>query len=132
MAQHEIDARNLLQRVNQIEKASRCWRLATLFLLLILASSWTTTLRSQGGIEPLPNPHDRIIIPPNLRAPTVRSERFQLMDNGTVRGQIYMRDGIPVMELYDAAGNVTWSTSVRFKSALNRDPGGSSGAAPEL
>jgi hypothetical protein len=130
MAQDEIEAFSLLQRLSKIEKTNRYWRLATLFLLLILASSVTSNLRSQGRIEPLPNPHDGFT-PPDLRAQTVRSERFQLMDQGAVRGQVYMRDGAPVIELYDAAGNVTWSTSVRFKSALNRNTKGSA-AAPRL
>jgi len=130
MAQDEVEAGSLLQRLSKIEKTNRYWRLATLFLLLILASSVTGTLRSQGRIEPLPNLPEGFT-PPDLRAQTVRAERFQLMDQGAVRGQIYMRYGVPVIELYDAAGNVTWSTSVRFKSALNRNAKGSA-AAPRL
>jgi hypothetical protein len=110
MAQDEVDLGSLLQRVSRMEKCSHYWRLATIFLLLILASSLTATLRSQGRIEPLPGPHYGIITPPDLRTQTVQSERFQLMDGGVVRGQLYMHDGLPVVELYDSAGKVIWST----------------------
>jgi hypothetical protein len=113
--QDEVDVNRLLEHVSKIEKANRYWRLATLFLLLLLASSMTTTLRSQENLKSF-DPRGKTLGPPDLRAPTVQSERFQLMDNGSVRAELAMSNGSPVLELYDAAGKVIWSTRARTET----------------
>jgi hypothetical protein len=110
MARDEVDLSSLVRRMNRIERGNGYWRLATIFLLLTLLSSVTTTLLSQETTSP-PDLRGKMIGPPDLRAQTVQSERFQLMDDGSVRGELSMRDGKPVLELYDATGKVMWSTS---------------------
>jgi hypothetical protein len=110
MAQDEVDLSSLVRHIQRIERGNRYGRLATIFLLLTVLCSLTTTLLSQETMSP-PDLRGKMIGPPDLRAQTVQSERFQLMDNGLVRGELSMRDGKPVLELYDTSGKVTWSTS---------------------
>ncbi len=70
MATAEIDLRaGLLERIQKLETQHNRWKLATLLLALVLASSLTIGLMSQEKIEP-----------PMLRAKAVEAQSFSLKD----------------------------------------------------
>jgi hypothetical protein len=101
MTTAEVVLPSMVERMQKLETANRRWKFAIVFLLLILASSATTDLMSQGRGEP-----------PLVRATSVESQSFRLIDSdGTVRGRLGMEGGVPTLELYDQAGKVVWSTS---------------------
>jgi hypothetical protein len=75
MARDEVDLSGLVGRMDRIERANRYLRLATIFLLLTLVFSVTTTLLSQETMTP-PDLRGKMVGPPDLRAQTVQSERW--------------------------------------------------------
>jgi len=99
MARTEIDFRELAERVQKLERQYCRWKLASFFLLFILACLLATGLVAQGKIEP-----------PLVRAKAVEAQSFLLEDaNGTVRGQMKMKAGGPSFEIYDETGKIVWS-----------------------
>jgi len=103
MTRTEFDVADLVERVRKLERQNRRWKLASLFLLFVIASSLATGLVAQERIEP-----------PLMRAKTVEAQSFLLKDSdGIIRGQMNMRSGRPTFELYDKSGNVVWSAATK-------------------
>ena len=99
MTKTEIDLSELVERVGKLERQSRRWKLASILLLFLLASSLATGLVAQERIEP-----------PLMHAKLVEAQTFVLKDaDGIVRGQMRMKAGRPSVELYDQNGKIVWS-----------------------
>jgi hypothetical protein len=99
MTRTEIDFSELMDRVRKLERQNRCWKLASFFLLFVVASTLATGLVAQEKIEP-----------PLMQAKTVEAQSFVLKDtDGTVRAKMTMKAGRPSFELYDQTGKVVWS-----------------------
>jgi hypothetical protein len=93
----------LLARVRKLELQTRLWQIVGLLALSTLGFSRTANLMAQQVGQAAP-----------LRATTVEAQDFLLKDtSGAVMGQLTVRDGKPALELYDASGKVTWSTTTR-------------------
>jgi hypothetical protein len=97
----------LLARVKKLERQARIWQIVMLLVLLALGFSRTATVKAQQDSQL-----------EKLRATTVEAQDFLLKDAaGRVLGQLSVRDGKAQLELYDASGKVTWSTSTRLMAA---------------
>jgi hypothetical protein len=93
----------LLARVKRLEVQNRLWKIAAFLVLLTAGVFVTANVTAQQKAQDAP-----------MRATTVEAQRFLLKDAaGTLMGQLTIRDGKPVLELYDASGKVTWSTDTR-------------------
>lgn len=103
MTKAEINLTELVGRVRKLERQNRRWRLATLLLLFVVASSLATGLVAQERIEP-----------PLMRAKTVEAQSFLLKDaDGNIRGRMNLRGDRPTCELYDKSGKVVWSAPTK-------------------
>jgi hypothetical protein len=103
MTKSEIGLAELIERVRKLERQNRRWKLATLFLLFVVASSLATGLVAQERIEP-----------PLMRARTVEAQSFLLKDaDGNIRGRMNLRGDRPTFELYDKSGKVVWSAPTK-------------------
>ena len=103
MTKSEIGLVQLIERVRKLEKQNRRWKLATLFLLFVVASSLATALVAQERIEP-----------PLMRAKTVEAQSFLLKDaDGNIRGRMNLKADRPTFELYDKNGKVVWSAATK-------------------
>jgi hypothetical protein len=103
MTRTEINFTELLERVRKLERQNRRWKLASFLLLFIVASSLATGLVAQERIAP-----------PLMRAKTIEAQSFLLKDaDGNIRGQMMMKAGRPVFELFDQSGRVVWSAPTR-------------------
>jgi hypothetical protein len=103
----EHDYNSLLGRMKKLEGQNRMWKIAGPLVLLTLGLSLTANVTAQQKAQDAP-----------IRATTVEAQKFLLRDTaGTVMGQLTVRDGKPVLELYDVAGKVTWSTKQRVMGA---------------
>jgi hypothetical protein len=106
MTKAEIDVTELVERVCKLERQNRRWKLATLLLLFVVASSLATGLLAQERIEP-----------PLMRAKTVEAQSFLLKDaDGNIRGRMKrmnLRGDRPNFELYDKSGKVVWSAPTK-------------------
>jgi hypothetical protein len=99
----EANYSTLLSRVKKLEVQTRTWQIVGLLVLLTLGFSQTANVMAQQKTQAEP-----------VRATTVEAQDFLLKDAaGTVMGQLTVRDGKAQLELYDASGKVTWSTSTR-------------------
>jgi hypothetical protein len=108
MTRTEIDLGELVERVHKLERQNFRWKIASIFLLLVLASLLATGLIAQERVEP-----------PLLRAKAVEAQSFLLDDaDGKLRGQMRMKAGGPSFEIYDQTGKVVWS----IPSRINRVP----------
>jgi hypothetical protein len=97
----------LVARVKKLEVRTRIWQIVALVVLFALGFARTENVKAQqiGQLE-------------QVRATTVEAQDFLLKDAaGRVLGQLSVRDGKPQLELYDASGKVTWSTSTRLMAA---------------
>jgi hypothetical protein len=102
---HVSDAEynGLLARVGKLEAKQRMWKRATLFVVAALGLAFAANVTAQ---ENAPGS--------GLRATTVEAQKFQLRDaQGRLTGLMTIEDGKPILQLYDADGNVTWSTEPR-------------------
>jgi hypothetical protein len=105
MPRTEIELNDLLERVHKLEIQNRRWKLASVVLIFVVASSLATGIVAQERIEP-----------PLMRAKTVEAQTFVLKDvDGNIRGQMNMRAGKPTFELYDRDGKVVWSASTKVE-----------------
>lgn len=103
MTKAEIDVTELVERVCKLERQNRRWKLATLLLLFVVASSLATGLLAQERIEP-----------PLMRAKTVEAQSFLLKDaDGNIGGRMNLRGDRPNFELYDKSGKVVWSAPTK-------------------
>jgi hypothetical protein len=99
----DANCNTLRARVRKLEVQTRIWQVAGLLVLLALGFSRTANVMAQQAGQATP-----------LRATTVEAQDFLLKDaGGTVMGQLTVRDGKPALELYDASGKITWSTTTR-------------------
>ena len=90
----------LSARVRSLESQNRVWKLSSLVLFLVLVVSLAKGLMAQGTA-------------PNHPV-TIEAQSFLLRDtNGNVRGKLAMKEDQPILELYDPAGKVVWSTGTR-------------------
>jgi len=106
MTMAEVDLLELASRVRALEKQNRRWKFFSLLALLLLAFSLTTSLRAQRDFQPN-----------LLRAKSVEAQGFVLKDfTGNVRAALRMNGDRPALELYDASGQVVWSTPIKSKA----------------
>jgi hypothetical protein len=97
----------LLCRGKKLEMRTRIWQIVALVALFALGISRTANVKAQQNSEL-----------EKVRATTVEAQDFLLKDAaGRVLGQLSVRDGKAQLELYDASGKVTWSTSTRLMAA---------------
>jgi hypothetical protein len=108
MIRTEIDLNELVERVRKLERQNRRWKLATVLLLFVGASSLATSLLAQQRIMPPEG------VTPLMRAKTVEAQSFLLKDaDGNIRGQMNLKADRPTFELYDKNGRVVWSAPTR-------------------
>jgi len=99
MTTTEVGTQGLASRIRTLESQTRRWKLTRLLLLLMLKDSLKIGVVAQGR--------------PN-RPITIEAQTFLLRDgDGNFRGQLSMKADKPILELYDEAGKVVWSTSAR-------------------
>ena len=96
----EVNLQDLALRVRVVEKQTRRWKFLSFLALLLLGFSIAAGVRAQGDLQP------------NLiRAKSIEAQGFALKDfSGSVRAALRMKGDRPVLELYDSAGRVVWST----------------------
>jgi hypothetical protein len=110
MTKTEIDFGELAERVHELERQNCRWKLASFFLVFIVACLLSTGLVAQEKVEP-----------PLMRAKAVEAQSFLLEDaDGTVRGQMRMKAGGPIFEVYDQTGNIVWSIPSKPKLTPSR------------
>jgi hypothetical protein len=110
MTRTEIEFSELAERVRILERQNLCWKLASFFLLFIVASSLAAGLAAQVRNEP-----------PLMRARAVQAQSFLLEDaDGTIRGQMSMNGAGPNFEVYDQTGKVIWSVPSKAKPVPTR------------
>ena len=96
------DFDELLARIKKLERQNRFWRNAGLLIALALGLSFTASVTAQEK-SPKQSPD----------ANTIEARTFVLKDeSGAVRGRMTVDDGEAQLELYDAAGKVTWSSGL--------------------
>jgi hypothetical protein len=96
----------LVERIRALEKQTRNWKLLSLLAFALVLASWARGLWAQGRQGQA------------APAQAVEAQSFVLKDaNGTVRGQLSLRENTPTLELYDASGRVMWSTAARVAPA---------------
>jgi hypothetical protein len=95
---NEADFNALVSRMKRLERQNRFWQITGLAVFLILGVSLAANVKAQEKVQDI-----------------VEARLFLLRDSANhLMGQMAVRgDGKPVLELYDAAGKVTWSTSPR-------------------
>lgn len=100
---HIADSHPLLSRVKRLETQVRIWQILGLLVLLMFGYSRTASVMAQQKSQPA-----------LVRGTTVEAQNFLLTDDsGKVMGQLAVRGGYALLELYDRSGNVTWSTNTR-------------------
>ena len=98
----EVELNALVFRMKRLEKQNRFWKIVVLTVFLILGVSLTASVKAQQKVQDI-----------------VEAQHFLLEDAaGHLMGQLSVRDGKPMIELYDAAGKVTWSTNTRVRGLM--------------
>lgn len=101
-----LDPQILSERLHALEAENRRWKLISLLAFFLVVAAMAKGLLAQAPR------------PPQAQVQTVEAQSFVLKDaGGTIRGQLSMKGNTPGLELYDAAGRVTWSTSARIAQA---------------
>jgi hypothetical protein len=94
----------LVERIEKLERQNRFWRLGGLLAALLIALSLAAGVRAhqeRPTIEPVPK--------------SIKAQAFIVTDDdGTTRGALTVKNGVPLLELYNADGKVTWSTRARI------------------
>ena len=97
------DLARLIDRVEKLERHDGTWKLWSILATLVLALALGVGARAQQGQEDL------------LRAKTIEAEDFLLKGpDGKTRGELTMKDGDPVLQLYGRDRRVLWSTKPTF------------------
>ena len=110
MNMDDADYNRLLARVKKLEGRNRFWNGMVLLILLIIGMSLTANVKAQQGSQAA-----------LVRATIVEAQTFALRDHsGRVMGQLMVKDGKPMLELYDAAGKVTWSSKTQAIASVGR------------
>jgi hypothetical protein len=108
MQKTEVDVNSLIVRVKRLEKQNRIWKTVGLMVLLVVGISLTASVTAQQRIQAVP-----------MRVKTIEAQNFLLTDTaGALMGRMAVKDGKPILELYDAAGRVTWSTNTRLSGLM--------------
>jgi hypothetical protein len=108
MQMTEVDLNSLVVRVKRLEKQNRIWKTGGLMALLVVGISLTASVTAQQRVPAVP-----------MRATTIEAQNFLLRDaRGTLMGRLAVKDGKPILELYDVAGRVTWSTNPRASGLM--------------
>ena len=104
----DVDFNSLVVRMKRLEAENRFWKIVGLAVFLILGFSLTANVTAQQKLQDVP-----------MRATTVEAQHSLLRDAaGKLMGELAVRDGKPVLELYDAIGKVTWSTNTRTRGLV--------------
>jgi hypothetical protein len=99
MKRAEFEIGELAERVRKLESQNRRWKLASFFLLFIVAPLLATNLVAQERNTPA-----------LLRAKAVEAQSFLLEDSeGNARAQMKMKAAGPSFEIYDQTGKIVWS-----------------------
>ncbi len=104
MTDTQSEFASLSSRVTALEKSNRRWRLVGLALVLVLFAAV------------LSGPKSYAVISAALNHPTaVTANEFILKDSGGhVRGRMTIVDGVPMIEFYNAAGQLWWFAPPKF------------------
>jgi hypothetical protein len=104
MQTNEVDFNGLVVRMKRLERQNRFWKIAGATVLLILGVSLTANVTAQQKGQDVP-----------MRVTTVEAQQFLLRDAaGNLMGELAVKDGKPMLELYDVTGKVRWSTNARM------------------
>lgn len=104
MTDTQSEFAKLSSRLTALEKSNRRWRLVGLALVLVLFA------------VVLSGPKSYAVISAAFNHPTaVTAKEFILKDSGgNVRGRIAVVHGVPMIEFYNAAGQLWWFAPPKF------------------
>jgi hypothetical protein len=95
----EDNHRGLEERIEQLERQNRSWKIGGIAAIAALAVSLTASAWAQQHNERA------------FRAQTVESEHFILKNaGGQTEGELTVTPQGPVLNLYGAGGQIVWST----------------------
>jgi hypothetical protein len=106
----EADYQHLTARIKKLERSDRAWKTVWLLALVMLGLPLTANVTARQKAQES-----------FVHATTVEAQTFLLSDPaGKVMGRLTIANGQPSLEVYDAAGKLTWPVRSRSNSAGNK------------